>query len=60
MLFDLLELVMKERSKLLIDIQELVNGEIYVCYMKNRLLHERQTCVPSLGAVVMLQAKLEI
>ena len=35
MLFDLLELVMKERSKLLIDISELVNGEIYVRYMKN-------------------------
>ena len=35
MLFDVLELMMKERSKLLIDIPELINGEIYVNYMKN-------------------------
>ena len=29
-LLDMLELVMKESSKLLFDIPELVNGEIYV------------------------------
>jgi hypothetical protein len=35
MLFEMLELVMKERSKLLFDIPELVNGEIYVHCLKN-------------------------
>jgi hypothetical protein len=33
MLFDMLELVMKEMSKLLVDIPKLINGDIYIRYM---------------------------
>jgi hypothetical protein len=38
MLFDLLELVIKQRSQLLIDIPKLVNGKIYELYIK--VLHK--------------------
>jgi hypothetical protein len=41
MLFDLLELVMTEKSKLLIDIPEFVNGEIYVRYIKKYFINVR-------------------
>ena len=53
MLFDLLELMMKEWSNLLIDLPD---REIYVHYIKNTC----KACVHWFVAVVMLWAELEI